>query len=122
MISYRVDAFLQIETIAGGMWRYPIKLYAIEPPADDLIIIEGNRLNRESLVGFRLYSGASEPLKFRAQLIQPNDQIFSVSPQFGELMPESEDGTLFKVGFTPLTYGKSYQAQLIISVMTIFQN
>jgi hypothetical protein len=53
---------------------------------------------------------------FRAQIIQANDQIFTISPAYGELLPEADEGTLFKVGFTPLTYGKNYQAQLIISV------
>ena len=51
-----MDAHLQVESISGGMWRYPIKLHAIEAEPDDLIIIEANRLNRESLVGFKLYS------------------------------------------------------------------
>ena len=38
------------------MWRYPIKLIAIEPPSDDVIQIEVTRLNREFLVGFKLDS------------------------------------------------------------------
>jgi hypothetical protein len=53
---------------------------------------------------------------FRAHIVQHNDQIFTVNPSYGELLPEADDGTLFQVGFTPLTYGKNYQAQLIISV------
>jgi hypothetical protein len=57
---------------------------------------------------------------FRAQIIQANDQIFTISPAYGEILPEADDGTLFKVGFTPLTYGKNYQAQLIISVYIKF--
>lgn len=40
----------------GGMWRYPLKLVSLEPPPDDTIIIEGKRLNKESVVGFRLNS------------------------------------------------------------------
>jgi len=31
------DAFLQIETSLGGIWRYPLRLVAIEPPPDDTI-------------------------------------------------------------------------------------
>lgn len=38
------------------MWRYPIKLIAIEPPPDDVIQIEVTRLNREFNVGFKLTS------------------------------------------------------------------
>jgi hypothetical protein len=51
-----MDVFLQIETALGGMWRYPIKLVSIEPPPDDTITIEAIRLNRESVVGFRINS------------------------------------------------------------------
>jgi hypothetical protein len=53
---YRVDAHLQVETALGGMWRYPIKLNAIEPPPDDTIVVEAIRLNRESFVGFKISS------------------------------------------------------------------
>ena len=56
LFSCRVDAHLQVETALGGMWRYPLKLVAIESPPDDTIIIEAIRLNRESIVGFRLDS------------------------------------------------------------------
>ncbi len=38
------------------MWRYPIKLIAIEAPPDDVILIEVTRLNREFSVGFKLSS------------------------------------------------------------------
>ena len=56
MIIKRTEAYLQIETALGGMWRYPIKLIAIEPPPDDIIQIEVTRLNREFSVGFKLSS------------------------------------------------------------------
>ena len=47
---------MQIEASSGGMWRYPLKLVAIEPPPDDTITIEVSRLHKEFLVGFRLTS------------------------------------------------------------------
>jgi len=52
----RIDANLTVETALGGLWLYPLKLVAMESPADDVITIEAIRLNRESLVGFRLSS------------------------------------------------------------------
>jgi hypothetical protein len=52
----RNDAFLQIETALGGTWRYPIRLVSLETPPDDTIVIEAIKLNKESLVGFRLTS------------------------------------------------------------------
>ena len=45
------------------------------------------------------------------------DKVFTVYPPSGELMPESEEGTLIKVGFTPPAYGKVYQSHLIITVI-----
>lgn len=39
-----------------------------------------------------------------------------MTPSQGELLSESENGTLIKIGFTPNSYGKTYQSQLIISV------
>lgn len=38
------------------MWRFPLKLVSVEPPPDDVIVIEAYRLNSESVVGFRLTS------------------------------------------------------------------
>lgn len=45
--------------------------------------------------------------------------MFTVYPESGELDPVSEEGTLIKVGFTSPSYGKVYQSQLIITVITI---
>ena len=54
IFHFRNEAFIQIETPFGGMWRYPLKLVALEPPPDDTITIEAFRLYKESIVGFRL--------------------------------------------------------------------
>ncbi len=54
-------------------------------------------------------------MPFKAQFLSSGDQVFSVYPKKGELLPASEDGTLIKVGFTSPSYGKDYQSQLIIS-------
>lgn len=73
-------------------------------------------INDLNCVTLSYYKFLSKPLPFKASFIPSGDQVFTVSPKFGELLPESEDGTLIKVGFTPATYGKVYQSQLIISV------
>jgi len=52
----RNEAYLQIEASEGGMWRYPLKFVAVEPPPDDTITIEVTRLYKEFLVGFKLSS------------------------------------------------------------------
>ncbi len=109
---------MQIETALGGVWRYPLKLNAIEPPPDDTIVIEASRLNRESVIGFRLNSHSGQQrLPFKAVFSPNGDKVFTVSPQSGELLPESENGTLIKVGFNPPAYGKVYQTHLIITVI-----
>jgi hypothetical protein len=55
-------------------------------------------------------------LPFKAHFIN-GDKVFTVYPESGELEPESEEGTLIKVGFTSPSYGKVYQSQLIITVI-----
>ncbi|CAF0834043.1 unnamed protein product [Brachionus calyciflorus] len=113
--SFMVDADIHIETALGGMWRYPLKLTSLEPPPDDTIILEAQRLNKESFVGFRLSSKSDKSIPFKAFFNNNGDQVFSVYPEIGELLPEQDDGTLIKVGFTPPAYGKVYQKELIIS-------
>lgn len=49
-----------------------------------------------------------------------SDNVFTVTPERGELLPEDEDGTLIKISFVPFTYGKIYQKELIISVNFIY--
>lgn len=113
-LSFITEAYLQIETSFGGIWRYPLRLVSIEPPPDDIITIEAKSLNKESMVGFRLSSKMDTSLPFKAHFLS-GDQVFNITPNYGELLPESEDGTLIKIGFTPPSYGKTYQAQLLIA-------
>lgn len=55
-------------------------------------------------------------LPFKAEFVPASDH-FSVFPPSGEILPESEEGTLFKVGFTSPSYGKIYQTHLVITVI-----
>ena len=48
--------------------------------------------------------------------MESGDQVFKVTPETGDLLPEDEEGTLFKVVFQSPAYGKVYQSHLIISV------
>lgn len=45
-----------VRAATGGLWRFPVKFVAAEPPVDDTITIEATGLNKESSVGFRLTS------------------------------------------------------------------
>lgn len=52
--SHNVE--LVVRAATGGLWRFPVKFVAAEPPVDDTITIEATGLNKESSVGFRLTS------------------------------------------------------------------
>lgn len=56
-------------------------------------------------------------MSFKAYFTQSNDQVFSVTPSQGELLSEADNGTLIKIGFTPTSYGKTFQSHLIIHVI-----
>ena len=47
---------LEVKAAQGGVWKFPIRFQATEPPVDDLIDIEATGLCKESCVGFRLTS------------------------------------------------------------------
>jgi len=47
-----------VKAATGGLWRFPLKFAADEPPVDDTITIEATGLNQESSVGFRMTSQA----------------------------------------------------------------
>jgi hypothetical protein len=49
---------LEVKASQGGVWKFPIRFLALEPPVDDLIDIEATGLGKESSVGFRLTSQA----------------------------------------------------------------
>ena len=67
---------------------------------------------------YKINEQKSETLPFKAHLVGGGDHVFTVTPSSGLLPPHTTDGTLIKIGFTPSTYGKSFQAQLLITVST----
>ena len=52
--SYNVELFVQ--SALGGQWRFPLQFIATEAAPDDTIVVETAGLNKESSVGFRLFS------------------------------------------------------------------
>jgi hypothetical protein len=87
---------------------------AVKQSKSFLLIFKNDRDNFSNFKLF-FFISQSQPLPFKAQFI-PQTDVFTVTPSIGELLPESDDGTLIKIGFTPSTYGKVFQSQLIISV------
>ncbi|XP_021363645.1 cilia- and flagella-associated protein 47-like isoform X2 [Mizuhopecten yessoensis] len=111
-MSHNVE--LVVKAATGGLWRFPLKFVAAEPPSDDTITIEATGLNQESSVGFRLTSQAKHPVIYNSYFAAGSDPEFLVSPQSGELLPQGTNGTLLKISFKPAVYGKLYQAKLIV--------
>lgn len=53
-LSYQVE--LHIKAATGGLWRFPLRFTATDPPVDDNIVIKATGLSKLSSVGFRLTS------------------------------------------------------------------
>ncbi|XP_035825915.1 cilia- and flagella-associated protein 47 [Aplysia californica] len=107
---------LLVRAATGGLWKFPLRFTATEPPVDDTVFIEASGLGKASSVGFRLNSQQKHPAVFNAFFEAGSDPEFSVTPQTGELMPGGTAGTLFTVSFLPNVYGKLYDAKLIIQI------
>lgn len=105
---------LEVKAAQGGVWKFPIRFSAQEPPVDDQIDIEATGLNKESSVGFRLTSQTKYPVSFNAYFAAGSDPEFSVTPANGELLSLGSNGTMIHVGFRPSVYGKIYNAKLVI--------
>lgn len=105
------DLELVVRAATGGLWRFPLRFQATEPPPDDTISIHAMGLNKESSVGFKLTSQTSHPTPFSAYLVAGSDRELWVTPSSGELLPS---GTLLKVHFCPTKYGKIYIGKLVV--------
>ncbi|KAH9504693.1 Cilia- and flagella-associated protein 47 [Bulinus truncatus] len=108
------NAQLHIKAATGGLWRFPLRFCATEPPVDDTIMVEASGLGKPSSVGFRLTSQQKHATEFTAFFETGSDPEFTVDPQEGELMPVDTPGTLFTLNFLPSVYGKLYHAKLIV--------
>ncbi|XP_068124444.1 cilia- and flagella-associated protein 47 [Hyperolius riggenbachi] len=117
--SMRHSATLVVQSVTGGIWKFPIQFVASEPNVDDVIQIEAAGLNKESVVGFRLSSQTRYPEPFSAYFLPGSDVEFSVFPQSGELLPLGSAGTLLTVGFQPTMYSKKHKATLVVQTPTM---
>ncbi|CAM2730554.1 unnamed protein product, partial [Rotaria socialis] len=78
-------------------------------------MIIAKNLNKISTIGFRLYSPSDSPISFEAYFTSNSDRAFAVTPDSGELLPASLNGTLLKVLFCPTVYGRTSHGMLIIN-------
>ncbi|UJR33894.1 hypothetical protein I4U23_021314 [Adineta vaga] len=109
-----MDCVLVLTLGSGGQLKYPIRFVTLDAPPDDEIIIEAVGLNKTSTIGFRLYSSTDLPMPFKAYLTSNSDRSFDITPENGELLPASVNGTLFKLSFCPTVYGRTFNGMLII--------
>ncbi|XP_070190234.1 cilia and flagella-associated protein 47-like isoform X3 [Littorina saxatilis] len=106
--------YLSVTGAMGGLWKFPVRFVATDPPVDDIIHVEASGLGKLSSVGFRLHSQTKLPAIFNAYFEEGSDHELNVAPQTGELLPEAMGGTVFNVSFTPMVYGRIYKGKLII--------
>ncbi|XP_052808119.1 cilia- and flagella-associated protein 47-like isoform X2 [Mya arenaria] len=105
---------LEVKASQGGVWKFPIRFLALEPPEDDVLDIEASGLDQDSYVGFRLTSQSKHPVSYNAYFTAGSDPEFSVTPSSGELLPVGTNGSLIRVGFCPAVYGKIYTGKLVV--------
>eukprot|EP00163_Fabomonas_tropica_P020793 TRINITY_DN366_c0_g1_i2.p1 TRINITY_DN366_c0_g1~~TRINITY_DN366_c0_g1_i2.p1 ORF type:complete len:2833 (+),score=824.11 TRINITY_DN366_c0_g1_i2:1027-9525(+) len=113
---------LVVDKASGGRWRYAIALRATPPELDDVIVIE-SQLNQASSVSFELFNPfpAFSPFTTRlegANQSSTNDvvQEMSVFPSTGVLAPfGTEQPTEFVITYSPIRYGKTLTANLIVT-------
>ncbi|KAG7467070.1 hypothetical protein MATL_G00149440 [Megalops atlanticus] len=110
----RCTAVLAIQSITGGLWKFPITLISTEPQVDDVITIEAAGLNKTSGVVFRLTSLSRHPEPFTAKFLPGSGPEFQVCPHSGELLPVDSPGTLFTITFRPTMYSKRHRATLLV--------
>lgn len=90
-----------------------------DPKEDDIIEIH-SPLNRTSSISFKLANRHKVYAPFTAKFTSDSDPEFSVMPKQGVLQPSQKDGTVFIVSYTPVEYGKSKQAKLIIQTDDLY--
>lgn len=55
-------------------------------------------------------------MAYRAYFASNSDRSFNISPEQGDLLPANANGTLLKISFCPIVYGKAYTAMLVVEV------
>lgn len=90
------------------------------PPVEDDMIVISSPLHQITSVCFRLTNKNRALKNFNARFTPESDAEFAISPKTGILEPLGSDGTKFTISFTPVEYGKTRQAKLIIETEEIY--
>ncbi|CAF2331704.1 unnamed protein product [Rotaria sp. Silwood2] len=110
-----MDCVLVLTLATGGQLKYPLRFVKLDTPPDDEITLEAVGLNKVSTIGFRLYSPLDSPIPFEAYFTSNSDRAFNITPNCGELLPASSNGTLLKISFCPTVYGRTFNGLLIVN-------
>jgi len=106
------------DNTSGGRWKYNLNLISHPPPIDDIITIEGS-INKKNCVSFNIKNNSEEIKKFRAYFDESSPPEFSIQPEYGQLVPESqrtENDNQFIITYKPSYYGKILSGKLNIVV------
>lgn len=96
------DAWLVLSAQnTAQMWRFPLRLEATLPNADDTIVIQAERLNKPSSVRFALNSTRDVAEPFEAYLLDDVCQVIGVSSAVTEFALSPTRGIL-PAGVAPL--------------------
>ncbi|ORX67364.1 hypothetical protein BCR32DRAFT_305805, partial [Anaeromyces robustus] len=104
------------DNISGGRWKYNLHLISHPPPIDDVITVEGS-INKSNYVSFVIKNNFDEPKKFKAYFDETSPPEFSIHPEYGQLVPESQRGendNQFIITYKPTYYGKILTGKLNI--------
>jgi len=110
------------DNASGGRWKYNLHLISHPPPIDDIITIEGS-INKINCISFSIKNNSEDVKKFRAFFDESSPSEFSVQPEYGQLVPESqrnENDNQFVITYKPTYYGKILTGKLNIVVCIIF--
>jgi len=113
---------LNVLSTSGSSWNFPLTIKATEPPPDDFICIEATNLKKPSTVSIKLFSKSKHATPFQAYFSPDTGHDFTVSPQFGELLPNGTSGTRLDVTFTPQNYGRKHIALLTVKTLDMQWN
>ncbi|ORX55852.1 hypothetical protein BCR36DRAFT_320387 [Piromyces finnis] len=104
------------ENTSGGRWKYNLHVISHPSPIDDIITIEGS-INVNNCVSFSIKNYSEVTKKFRAFFDETSPPEFSIQPEYGQLVPESQRGendNQFIIIYKPSYYGKILTGKLSI--------
>ncbi|KAJ3071448.1 Cilia- and flagella-associated protein 47, partial [Quaeritorhiza haematococci] len=113
----------------GAIWRYPIRVGALAPVVDDVIVVEAGGGGKDGVqpgyVSFTLRNPEAGELPFKAYFLKDSPAELGVMPMSGVLVPgapkDGGSGNTFIVSYKPTEGPKEVAGILMIEVSTWFR-